>query len=632
MKKNLFFLFLLVTINSNSQTQLFIENGKVWEVYDPCGGKAHYKTFRIDGDTLINGRTCYKMYCYELEDYRTGNVAAPYSGISVGKNLSLSYLYEDEGKVYRMLTNGKGDWQSVILYDFTLCEGDIFTESVANENYTVTDVSTTDVMGTKRKRIRFDRGQSFHVDWLEGIGGFYHLYDAVPLFLPRADTLYYCGVGNKTYYQMNNLPSANEFFVDGKRWTYADGNEQYEYQIAGETTIGTEDVHTYGMKLYKKNIGSNQPAQYVGMVCDGEYLVTADGNVKRIYNFNLQENDWDYVNGRKVTVLSITTKSIEGYARRVFTLKDDEGNHYQWIEGIGSITDFAEDYPLESTGNRLMKCTDHRVVTYEKSSDLLADGRYWLYNRRVLQGEDFALTRYEVFIFGDTVIDGRTCKKLYTTIAPGGYYCREGETWFPEIHRGGKYHSAWYEEDKKVYRIAEGSEAPELMFDYGMKKGDKLPQNERLTYWYDDTITVDGITSEKVPNYKTHSYRRMRFAEEMPTGETKLSDWCLVEGIGGTEGLLFNELQTKPHDGCIYENFEFCAQFLEVRNDEGIYEYLIMRDSIVMTTTGIEHPEPQASTRQPSHVYDLQGRPACSNGNKLRKGVYVRGGRKYVVK
>jgi len=366
MKKNLVFLSLFVTTYCNSQTLPFIENGKVWEVYDPCGGKPHYKTFRIEGDTLINGRTCYKMYCSELEDYRTGNVAAPYSGESVGKNLSLSYLYEDEGKVYRMVTNGESDYQSVILYDFTLSVGDVFTESAAHESYTVAEVTTTDVMGTKRRRIHFDRGQASCVDWLEGIGGFYHLYDAIPFYLPRTDTLYYCGMGDKTYYQMSYLPSANELFVNGKQWTYADGKEQYEYKIEGDTTIWAGDVNPYGMKLYRKAFGSYQPAQYVGMVSDGEYLVTADGTVKRIYNFNLQENDSDFLNGRKVTVQSVATKSIEGYERRVFTLRDDEDNHYQWIEGMGSMTDFVDDYPLETTVNRLSKCTDHSIAIYDK--------------------------------------------------------------------------------------------------------------------------------------------------------------------------------------------------------------------------------------------------------------------------
>jgi len=76
-----------------------------------------------------------------------------------------------------------------------------------------------------------------------------------------------------------------------------------------------------------------------------------------------------------------------------------------------------------------------------------------------------------------------------------------------------------------------------------LEKGDKLPNNDNIVYWYDDSISVDGFIEEGTKT-QTHIYRRMRFAEEGLTENPKLSDWCLVEGIGGNEGILFTNFRS----------------------------------------------------------------------------------------
>ena len=223
----------------------------------------------------------------------------------------------------------------------------------------------------------------------------------------------------------------------------------------------------------------------------------------------------------------------------------------------------------------------------QSTSGLLTDGRGWAYRYDVVMGDVFSSTDYEVFFYGDTIIDGRQCKKMYVSLVLDNDYSTPS-TWFAEIGRVGTYNSAWYEDDKKVYRILKNTTISELVFDFGLKKGDKLPQNDNLVYWYDDYITVDGIITDKGTKTGSHTYRRMRFAEGGLTENPKLSDWCLVDGIGGNEGILFTEFQTAPRNGCIYEKFEFCEQFLESRDGYPVYENLFRMEDFLITGAIVE--------------------------------------------
>ena len=81
-------------------------------------------------------------------------------------------------------------------------------------------------------------------------------------------------------------------------------------------------------------------------------------------------------------------------------------------------------------------------------SALLTDGRGWHYRVDIVIGDDCATTLTDAFFYGDTIIDNRTCKKLYITSELDND-SNIPSTWFAEIGREGKYHSAWYEEGKK---------------------------------------------------------------------------------------------------------------------------------------------------------------------------------------
>lgn len=218
------------------------------------------------------------------------------------------------------------------------------------------------------------------------------------------------------------------------------------------------------------------------------------------------------------------------------------------------------------------------IAKGQEYSPLLTDGRTWHYRVDVTIGEEMATTFTDAFFYGDTIVAGIPCKKLYCA---SGYDndMSTSSRWFPEIGLEGKYHSAWYEDGKKVYLIMKETTTPELVFDFGLQVGDNLPNNESLVYKYDDYITVNGnIEGEET---SSHTYRRLRFTES-GTGNDELSDWCLVEGIGGNEGVLYTEFQTTPINGCIYEHFMYCSQFLENKDGYPVYEMLFGKDNFLV--------------------------------------------------
>jgi hypothetical protein len=254
---------------------------------------------------------------------------------------------------------------------------------------------------------------------------------------------------------------------------------------------------------------------------------------------------------------------------------------------------------------------------------MLIDKRAWLYKCRLQMCNDCSEPFGMVFIYGDTIVNNRRCKKLYSD--PGRlfiFYPWELED-FSSIGLFGKYDSAWYEDGKKVYRIMNNSTEAVLMFDFGLAVGDRLPQNESLAYCCDDSIKVGNNT-----------YRRMRFVEADRKGEPILSDWCLVEGIGGNEGILYTEFQIPPENADSYyiEKFQECRQYYNGYGSSN-YELLFcsgwfLFDSI-NSSTDLQH-EVSVSNGSASGYFDLQGRRLTEKPS--RSGIYIQNGRKYVVK
>ena len=256
---------------------------------------------------------------------------------------------------------------------------------------------------------------------------------------------------------------------------------------------------------------------------------------------------------------------------------------------------------------------------------MLTEGREWWYTCNIYCGSDIAPAMTHAFIHGDTIVNNYSCKKLYIYSGKDSWDMMQS---CYEIFPGnlyGRYHSAWYENNDEVYMIPKGSTQPNMMFDFGLVVGDRLPQNESLVFWYEDSISVKGET-----------YRRMRFAEGDLTVNPKLSDWCLVEGIGGNEGILFTEFQIKPKDTdfCILEQFDCLFQVeVDYERNSCHYENLFTRNDFLINGTSSVNDHTSTidtKTLHPSCYFDLQGRHLTEKPSQ--PGIYIQSGRKYVVK
>ena len=269
------------------------------------------------------------------------------------------------------------------------------------------------------------------------------------------------------------------------------------------------------------------------------------------------------------------------------------------------------------------------LTAYGQQSSMLTDGRVWYYDNWVgeVDGE-YAAFSSMVFIYGDTIVGGHECKKLYSTPERLHIYSPWECTYFKDMELSGRFISAWYEEEGKVYRILEGSTEPELMFDFGLSTGDKLPQNETLTYSYGDYVTVTEAKFGNYPQEEPIAYRCMRFTND--NGQT--SDWSLVEGIGGNEGILYTEFQ-HILEGEIYfelEKFQYCIQYFLGHEVDGYPAYRCLftrKDFPKGNATNMKSVRQTAGAS--SVFYDLQGRRLATPPTK---GIYIQNGKKIVVK
>lgn len=156
--KNILSIFfaLLVFIGVSAQEYQYKETlteGKTWKIlvysYTSTLG---YLTYKVSGDTIVDGRTCKRIQVVEQNTPNLGTVS--FTNIAA---------YEENGKIYSY----EGDKSSVLI-DFDRELGDGFFSK--DDDTKVTKVDYVTVNGITRKRILFERPGSEPICYVEGIG------------------------------------------------------------------------------------------------------------------------------------------------------------------------------------------------------------------------------------------------------------------------------------------------------------------------------------------------------------------------------------------------------------------------------------------------------------------------------
>ena len=254
------------------------------------------------------------------------------------------------------------------------------------------------------------------------------------------------------------------------------------------------------------------------------------------------------------------------------------------------------------------------------------DGKIW--------GTQVGLIMENVYyneIDGDTVIDGENWKKVYNYVFPKTRYC--------------SYYAAIRDVGKQVYAIAKGHNRPRLLYDFGLKVGDivkcgvegntfgcLLDQNEEP-----DTLLgfpfVSYLKVERIDTVKARGLEHRRFTltlldafrESYMKGEEAVIDNVVwIEGIGSGAGPFSPWIPLPPY-----------TTFLQGCELDGtcLFGYPDFYDADISDSVGSTYYKESYD----SSSFDLSGRrlsesPAGSVPSVLPKGVYIRDGRKVLVK
>ncbi len=227
------------------------------------------------------------------------------------------------------------------------------------------------------------------------------------------------------------------------------------------------------------------------------------------------------------------------------------------------------------------------AMSYANAQDekvFVTEGKTWICDL----GEGGDYTAFVFKLSGDTIFNDKTYKKMY---------------------KNDVFQYGVRQEGQKVYWAFSGNHAEELVYDFGLKKGDTFVYKEFKSYVLDvDTINVEGIEYRRLKMYNI-------FENEEINEDTEHSHYW-IEGIGvNTEPVcpLFGRTTQTPY------RFVKC-----VYNDKCIFT---LDDFFKKNTNGIDNLTKKDIGNAP--VYDMSGRKLNA---VPQRGLYIQGGKKRIVK
>ena len=318
--------------------------------------------------------------------------------------------------------------------------------------------------------------------------------------------------------------------------------------------------------------------------------------------------------GLSVRGSDIVEKNGVQRRRLSFALPGDLGSE-TWVAGIGEARwgILMPRYDIPLTDDRQLvfcSCQDGDKVLFSSEDfsmpgigsgvtdyqPLVEDGKKWVYRgEKGSSPQTWVLT---MELKGDTLVAGRKCLKLY------GHNLEN------------EYLGALVEEDRVVSCFFPRREEPVILYDFGMQVGD-----EGAFFCFDDNRSFDmtyiGDFYDVVDGALVHG--EMMYYPKSSLSWSWMNLW--IEGAGCVHGLL------QPCFGDRVGGDTMTLRLCGV-NGRQIYRG---NGYITEVMTGIA--EPSTNTQQPSSniLYDLQGRRMAEN-QPLHPGIYVKDGRKFVVK
>jgi len=515
----------------------------------------HYYWYELNGDTVIAGQECLKMY----SENRFNNGEVSYEGA----------FYERGKKVYYFAPEKD---EAVLLYDFSCQIGDsvktdlrdMIVSNIYIEKNGARDLRMTElIVDSPYKQDPLDR-----VRWIEGVGSIMDFFAMIPA-TGNYCSLKACEVNGEILYQYiqpkQTAEGYHEMGIEGKIWNYIHHFEDesgvhetpYRYVVKGDTVIG----RTVCKKVYYQDDTTERFA--FTLIESGREAVRLNpgNNIgTALYDFGRDDIgrvfDWEskYGQGRVYWMLNsidMVTVREQDYRRLIFLQKTIEGGtkgmlshieddedawHEIWIEGVGSqLTGIEpsqhEEPPISTDYTRFVSCYENGVCIFTAEDfaeathhnelphhSFVETGKRWTTVQLDADGNPTAF--YEYYFLGDTIVDFRPCMKLVRSQVANGVpldTCSLG---------------ACCEIDGQVYYIGKSGESQwQLLYDFNGQIGTDIILQDAST-------TIVGINEGKVDGFKGECISLLP-----ATSENDSIIW--MEGVGGISNPLCNLVSSK---------------------------------------------------------------------------------------
>ena len=539
-----------------------VTEGKQWAVYYEQSWNQDQPvvthTFRLQGDTVINGFTYKKKW------------------MSVEKDLSdwslfPSYMREENGKVYVMNSRG----EEALWFDYNAQVGDtlcLTSKQATQQCYglvtSIDDVVLEHSDGKQRKRYEVVLGREAMSGGVYFTDECIYIHEDVGMF--NSPTYGY-GLGDHTLFNYGNkfkllcvhdngialyqspdgcykeATSKTYLVTEGKQWAverYTMGGVQgvYSYCLQGDTIINGKEY-----KIEHEGCGKDLS----GMKPSGRYMREENGRVYSyvhterykdedevlFFDFNLEDGDTivyipDVYSLHVMDVYDAVIPHSDGQTRKCYEVElwgihegevcesDDFGGTF--VEGIGNLCSGLSDpgFGLVGSNQRLLYVKQGDTILYQREeenpkeqSKFFADDTKWYGEEDYVYYSSHHRTSISYSLGTDTVIDGQLGQTLYRDGEYQGTFFMKGESvWFKPSTI-----FSWF------INIEEEEELPTfLLYDFSLQVGDTIFYDERsLGYTYEKT-------EEYSPNPVVKAVREVhgRKVIDFDDGE----QW--IEGIG----------------------------------------------------------------------------------------------------
>ena len=472
----------------------FVEAGKTWHVESsPSSGKQYYKflTYRMDEKVELDGKTYFKLK-------QEGDTDADVSDMGLFR--------EEDGRVYtydNMLD------RDVMLYDFSLKEGDTFTYEIdpnSPMNCKVLKqgwlyngpqiVSSVIPISADSMEIRYRQLRTWSIGreigpgeyqelstWVEGVGSLIDPF-SYPLSVGGICSLAYVErIDHETNYSKNSYLPFSFYNPYGRvhgcnlpidvKVQPGDGHSQLTYDLEGD------HMHVYG-KVYAQ--AGNAYAYFIEEETD-------DPLVRKLH-FQIEDVD--------------PVPTTMGLHATEF-----------YVPGLNPNFDYII---VDNQGE------EHPVVNRTPQKDyrpFVEDGKVWKVGA-INSGNPVQWVEYYYFD-GDTIIDGKTCKQMmcqrYVNPDHPDYAVISR---LPSLSKVG----AWYEEDMKVYFYNTTNKQLKMMYDFSLEAN--------------DTLLIDNLYPYVIGPKQTGGLDGFKgvYRDIMWCGDDGSNYYCTtwLEGVGGIDG------------------------------------------------------------------------------------------------